>query len=340
MSELATNPRTGAGNVPAKLYRYIRAEGQRYVLLAVWAVEVVLFSILTPSNFLTAPNWANIIGYQNPSILLTLGLLFPLTAGDFDLSVAATMGFCSMLIAQLNVNMHVPIGAALMVGLLVGVAVGMVNALLAVNVGINGLIVTLGTGTVLNGFSLAITGGETIGGVSNSFVNLMMNSILGLPLLFYLTIGVAVALWYFLDMTPTGRRLLFVGHSATVAALSGIRVKRLRWSSFSIAGGMAALAAMANVGTVGAADPTSSNLYLLPAFAAAFLGATSISPGRFNIWGTVITTFFLVTGFTGLTLLGIANWIQYVFYGGVLVLAVVFERVFTKNAVGAEGTSI
>ena len=141
-------------------------------------------------------------------------------------------------------------------------------------------------------------------------------------------------LWYVLDLTPVGRRLLFVGNGAEVSRLSGISVGRLRWGALMLAGGGAGLAAVINVGIIGAADPTSSSGFLLPAYAAAFLGATTISPGRFNVPGTVITVFFLFTGFTGLQLLGVPAWVQQVFYGGALVIAVAFAQSAQTRRIG------
>jgi ribose transport system permease protein len=84
-------------------------------------------------------------------------------------------------------------------------------------------------------------------------------------------------------------------------------------------------------GTIGAADPNSGMTFLLPAFAAAFLGATSITPGRFNAWGTLIAVYFLVIGITGLTMLGIQTFVQNLFYGGALVLAVALSQLVRKR---------
>ena len=114
-------------------------------------------------------------------------------------------------------------------------------------------------------------------------------------------------LWYFLEYTALGRRLLFVGRSRSVARLSGIRVGRMRWGALVASATIAAAAGVLYAGITGAADPVSGASFLLPAFAAAFLGATSIVPGRFNPWGSFIAVYFLVTGITGLTLFGISR---------------------------------
>jgi ribose transport system permease protein len=308
--------------------------GQRLALPAVWVLTIVAFGIVEPQTFLTRHNFETIFSFQAVTLILTLGLLLPLTTGDFDLSIASNLGFSSMLVAVLNVNHHMPILSAVALALLAGVVIGLVNAFVVVVVGVNAFIVTLATGTVLSGLTLAVSDQATVAGVSNGLVSFFGYRIGGLTVAFYIAILLAVALWYLIDFTPVGRRLLFVGTGAEVARLSGVRVARLRWGALIGAAVFASFAGVVNVATVGAADPTSASGYLLPAYAAAFLGATTISPGRFNVWGTVVTVYFLVTGFTGLQLLGIASWIQQVFYGGALVIAVALAQVAARRRAG------
>jgi ribose transport system permease protein len=121
-------------------------------------------------------------------------------------------------------------------------------------------------------------------------------------------------------------RALFVGQSRDVAALSGIKSDRIRWGAFVLAGVVAALAGILYVGTTGSAGPASVGSFLLPAYAAIFLGATTIQPGRFNALGTGVAVLFLATGVAGLQLLGAQDYAQQLFYGGALVLAVTLSR--------------
>ena len=150
---------------------------------------------------------------------------------------------------------------------------------------------------------------------------------LGVPLGFYYALILCAILWYILSYSTAGRRLLFVGRGREVARLSGIAVDRVRLGGFVSSGLMGAIAGVLYVGTTGAADPSSGLTFLLPAFAAAFLGATSINPGRFNPWGTIISVYFLVTGITGLSILGVSTFVQDLFYGGALVIAVTLSQI-------------
>ena len=306
---------------------------ERFGLVAAWLVVVIVFGVLEPRTFLTQGNFATIFGSQAVLLVLTLGLLIPLTAGDYDVSIAGGLTLSAMIVATLNVNLGWPIGWAIVVALLVGAAIGCVNGCLVTFFDIDPLIVTLGMGTVLSGGVLWISNSNTISGVSQTLVNLVVGRrFLGISLEFYYGLALAVVLWYVFEYTALGRRLLFVGRGRSVSRLSGLRVQRLRVGAMVASGVISAGAGVLYVGTIGGADPTSGLSFLLPAFAAAFLGTTAIVPGRFNPWGSFVAVYFLVTGITGLTLLGVESFVQDVFYGGALVLAVVLSQIARRRS--------
>jgi ribose transport system permease protein len=300
---------------------------ERYALLAVWALTCVIFGILRPDTFLTTSNFTTIFGSQAILVVLTLALLVPLTAGDYDLSIAATMGLSAMTLAILNVNHGWSIWASILAALVVGAVVGLINGALVVLLDIDSLIATLGTSTFIAGVILWISNSQTISGISDTLINgVVIDRFLGIPLEFYYGIALGLVILYVFEFMPVGRRLLFVGRGRSVARLSGIRVARLRWGALVASGLISAVAGVLYTGTLGSADPTSSLSFLLPAFAAAFLGATTIMPGRFNPIGSIAAVYFLVTGITGLQLLGVQTFVQQLFYGGALVLAVALSQ--------------
>jgi ribose transport system permease protein len=311
---------------------------ERYALLLVWGVVIVVFGILRPDTFLTTSNFSTIFGSQAILVVLTLALLPPLPAGDYDLSVAATLTLSSMTLAILNVNHGWSIGAAIAAALAVGLVIGIINGALVVLLGIDSLIVTLGTSTFIAGVVLWVSNSLTISGVSQSLIDVVVvNRFLGVPLAFYYGIAVGLVMFYVFEYMPIGRRLLFVGRGRSVARLSGIRVVRLRWGAFMASGLISAFAGVLYAGTLGSADPTSGLSFLLPAFAAAFLGATTIMPGRFNPLGSIAAVYFLVTGITGLQLLGVQTFVQQLFYGGALVLAVALSQLARRRDAAAAG---
>jgi len=320
--------------------RNVGALLERFALLGAWGVVIVVFGILRPDTFLTSSNFSTIFGSQAVLVVLTLALLAPLTAGDYDLSVAATMGLAAMTLALLNVNHGWPLAAAIAAALAVGVVVGVINGAIVVFAEIDSLIATLGTSTFISGVILWMSDSQTISGVSNTLIDAVVaNRLFGIPLAFYYGIALGLVMFYVFEYMPLGRRLLFVGRGRSVARLTGIRVSRLRWAAFVASGAISAFAGVLYVGTLGSADPTSALSFLLPAFAAAFLGATTIMPGRFNPLGSIAAVYFLVTGITGLQLLGVQTFVQQLFYGGALVLAVALSQFARRRDAASAGAA-
>lgn len=300
---------------------------QRIALPVAWLILIIAFGIANPGVFLTAATFQTMLGSQAVLLVLTLALIVPLTAGDYDLSVAGVLTLSAMMIAILNVQHGWPIWAAILAAIAMGLVVGLINGLIMVFFGIESLIVTLGMGTLLNGITLWASDSATISGISSTLVDyVIVKRFAGISLAFYYAIALCAVLWWVFEYTSVGRRLLFVGRGRSVSKLSGVRVGRVRVGALMGSAALAALAGVLYAGNSGGADPTSGATLLLPAFAAAFLGATSIMPGRFNPWGTAIAVYFLVTGITGLQLMGVQSYVQQLFYGGALLVAVALSQ--------------
>lgn len=307
--------------------------GQRFALVVVWGVMILGFGLGLGSTFLSWSNFGIMFSSETVLLVLALGVVIPLTSGDFDLSVAAVLTFSAMVIAVLNVNHGWSIWVAIAVAIVVALAVGLINGLLIVLLGIESLIVTLATATILSGLSLWISNTSTITGTAPVLSNIVItDKFLGVSLQLYYGLVITAILWFFFEMTPSGRRLLFVGRGRSVARLSGVKVGRVRIYALMASAGLAGLAGVIFTGTTGGADPTSGDSFLLPAFAAAFLGSTTIRPGRFNPIGTLIAVYFLVTGITGLEQWGAQAYVQQLFYGGALLVAVAASRLVRKRS--------
>jgi ribose transport system permease protein len=231
------------------------------------------------------------------------------------------------MIGVLNVWHHMPILLVLLVVLAAGAVVGLFNALFIIYFRVPSLVVTLGSTSLMSGLVQWMTDSSTIGGVDDGLITAVVGlRLFGIPYAFYYSLVAAVAMWYVFDYTPLGRRLLFVGRGREVARLNGIAVDRVRLGALIMSAVMSAAAGILYAGVLGSADPYSGLNFLLPAFAAAFLGATTIQPGRFNPWGAVFAVYFLATGITGLSMLGIPLWVTNVLNGGALILAVTISQ--------------
>jgi ribose transport system permease protein len=310
----------------------LSGQAEKYGLIGAFIILLLVFNAVSPGRFLTWSNVSAVLGSQAVLVVLTLSLVITLATDMYDLSAASVLVFCNMLIAVLNVNLGVPIGWALLAALGAGIAVGCVNSFFIIQIGLNSLIVTLGVGTILNGLTLWISDSQTISGVSDQLVHLVaVYRLFGIPFEFYYGLITCIALWYVMDFTAIGRRLLFVGRSPQVARLTGIKVEKVQRNALIAAGVLNAFAGILYSGTTGAADPGSGLTFLLPGMAAAFFGSTSIVPGRFNPWGSIIAVYFLAFGISGVTIQGVQTFVQNLFYGGALVIAVTLSQLVKKS---------
>jgi ribose/xylose/arabinose/galactoside ABC-type transport system permease subunit/ABC-type sugar transport system substrate-binding protein len=310
----------------------------RYGLLVTWLLLIVFFSIARPEIFLSRANFANILGSQATLVMLTIGMIVPMTVGEFDVSMAGLVSACLMLIGVLNATYGWPIGLVVLMAFLLALLVGVINAFIVVKIGVNSLVVTLGVGTLLTGAAFGISGVSIIG-LSSILMTVARTKLFGIQMAFYYGLLLTVLLWYVQRFTPLGRNMYFTGANREVARLTGVQVDRLRALSLVASSLVAGFAAIILAGVLGSADPNAASGYLLPPFAAAFLGATAVTPGRFNPWGAFIAVYFLVTGIVGLQILGFAGWIEQVFYGGALVLAVVLSRIVSEKLKSSRSTA-
>ena len=303
---------------------------QAYAILVAWIVLFLIFSYLLPEVF---PTWRNVTSIANQkaaTVLLTLGLVFALSAGEFDLSIGGAVSLGAAIPAWLATDHHVPLIAGVFIALICAVIFGGINGLLSVKAKIPSLVVTLGTGTALGGIVSGIAGNTTMSVQSFSLVALAKHRIFGFYSAFWLMLVIAFIAWYVLEHTPVGRQLFFVGQGREVARLAGIRTNAYRYYALIFSSVLASLAGSMVLTTAGAAQSSIGKSYVLPAFAAAFLGSTAIRPGRFNVWGTVVAVYFLETGITGLQLKGFEVWITDVFYGLALVTGVLVATVASE----------
>jgi ribose transport system permease protein len=292
---------------------------------------IVGFSIGEPTTFATAANFKTIANTQAVLVMIALGVTVALAAGEFDLSVGSVTGFSGAVLAYLTSTHHWSSAAALVLTFAAVAVIGLLNALFVVHFRVNSLITTLGMGTFIGGIAVAIAGNTTIGNLPSAVTTPIGKSIDGVQAPVFLALGLVVVLWYVLEHTPLGRHLFFTGEGREAARLAGVRVNRLRVGSLVCSALAAWLAGVILAGQTDGAVTTFGQPFLLPAFAAAFLGATTIRPGRYNAWGTLFSVLLLAVGTTGLQLAGAADWVTDVFNGAALVLAVTFANLASRE---------
>jgi ribose transport system permease protein len=307
---------------------------ERFGLVFLLVAVVLFFSFYGPTGdvYGTWVNFRTILGNEAALSVLALAAMLPLIGGSFDLSVASIMLLADITTASATSHHGAPIGVAAAIAIAIGAAIGLVNGLVVAKAGVNALIATLGTATVITGIVQWYTGGLSIvTGIPDSLTRLVTTQWLGLPRIALFTIGAAVLIWYVLAHTPYGRYLEAVGSNRVAARLVGIDVDRVVVISFVLSGTFAAVAGVLQLAHDGSANPQIGANFLLPALAAAFLGATTIRPGRFNVLGTLVAVFFIAAFVQGLNYAGVQSWVQNVVNGTALVLAVGLTAVIGRR---------
>lgn len=308
-----------------------RRFSSRYAVVGIWILMTGLYAVLMPGKFLQQSTSHSIFASQQALVFLALAAMLTFVVGEFDLSIASTMGLPATLVPVLAVLHNWNLALACVVAVLCAALSGLVNGLLVVKVGVQALIVTLGSSTLLLGLASLVSMQTTVSGLSALFSNIALYQLFGLPVSFYYGLVLALILGYVLAFTPLGRHMTFVGANREVARLAGVPVDRLRIGSFVAGSTLAGVGGVILVASVGGYDSTSSPTYLLPAFASVFLGTAVVRPGRFNAIGTLVAIYFLATGIFGLQLLGYSGWIENVFYGLALIIAVSVSTVVRRR---------
>lgn len=324
---------TSQGSADERLRNLAVSVFSRYGLLIAWVVVIIVFGAIKPSVFLQARNFQTIFSERSILLILTLGMLPALSAAEFDLSVAATMGLSFVTLGWLNIMYSWPVFPAMAVALGAALLVGIVNSFVIIVLEVPSLVATLGMGTLLAGAALGINN-LIITGVSPGLVAAARTKVLGLQLIFFYALLLTLIVLYVFAYTPLGRYIYFVGAGRDVARLTGIRVNAIRAGTLIFGSVIAGFAGILLAGRNGSVDPNIAPPLLLPAFAGCFLGSTTITPGRFNAWGSFIAVYFLATGINGLQLVGISGWVEQVFFGAALIIGVVFSRLAGRRTAG------
>jgi ribose transport system permease protein len=307
----------------------------------VWIAIIIVFSIWVPDTFPTIDTAKQILNSNAITGLAALAITIPLAARVFDLSFAYTMTLSGVAVAKFVIG-GMPLGLAVLLGIGVGLAIGLINALVVVVAKIDSFIGTLATGSLILALITMITDDTPISDASltGGFSDIGQTDIGGITMpVFYFAIA-AVAIWYLLEHTATGRRLYATGFNPDASRLAGVPVDKLRFLSLVTCGTLAGASGIVLASTLGSGSPTAGTPYLLPAFAAVFLGATQLKNGRFNAGGTIIAVLLLGTGTTGLALAAAPTWSQSMFVGIVLIAALAVTGIQRRTAVASRGSGV
>jgi ribose transport system permease protein len=294
-----------------------------YGLVLLTLFLILLFSILLPDTFPTLLNARSIVSDKAIIMLLSLGVMIPMSAGRIDLTVGYGIVLWHILAISLQTLYGFPWIIAVLVVLVLGAIMGLLNGLLVEVAKIDSFIATLGTGTILYALALWHSGGrQIVGVVPDAFYALNSTMIFGLPITGYYVIIIALIMYVVYEYLPVGRYLYAIGASPKAAALNGIPVRKYVMASFIASGLFTALAGVLLAAKLRIGQASVGLEYLLPALVGAFLGSTTIKPGRVNVWGTMIGVLILAVGISGIQQFGGSFWVEPLFNGVTLLIAI------------------
>lgn len=294
-----------------------------YGLVLLTGFLIILFSILLPDTFPTVLNLRAILSDKSIIALLSLAAMVPMVAGRIDLTVGYGIVLWHILVISLQTQLGLPWPVAVLIVLALGVITGVLNGILVEVARIDSFIATLGTGTILYALALWHTGGrQMVGVLPDGFYALNGTFIFGLPITAFYVLGLSLLMWLVLDYTPVGRYLYAIGANQRAAELNGIPTQKFVLGAFVTSGLLTAIAGVLLASKLRIGQASVGLEFLLPALVGAFLGSTTIKPGRVNVWGTIIGVMILAVGISGIQQFGGSFWVEPLFNGATLLIAI------------------
>jgi ribose transport system permease protein len=296
-----------------------------YGLVILTVFLLVGFSLVLPDTFPTMLNFRAIVSDKAIIAILSLAAMIPMAAGRIDLTVGYGIVLWHILAISLQTIYGLPWPVAVLVVLVLGAIVGFLNGMLVEVAKIDSFIATLGTGTVLYALALAHTGGrQMVGLLPQGFyaINGTFVTSLGLPVTGFYVLAIVILLWLVLEYTPIGRYLYAIGANQRAAELNGIPTRKYVIGAFISSGVLTALAGVILASKLRIGQASVGLEFLLPALVGAFLGSTTIKPGRVNVWGTMIGVAILAIGISGIQQFGGSFWVEPMFNGVTLLVAI------------------
>lgn len=305
---------------------------ESYALVLGLAGLIVCFSVLpaTSSSFPTVINVQNLLATQTVIGIAAIAMMIPLICGQFDITIGAVLGISSYATAS-ALHHGVALAPAIAIAIAICVVIGCLNGFIVAYLKANSIIITLAMGTFLTGMVSLYSKDQTLVGIPKSLSRFGTGYWLEIPRATWILLVGAILIWYMLRSSVFGRRLLMTGANPRAAELNGVPTRWVTFSSFVLSSTLAGVAGVIALSLTGSASPTVGPGYTLPAVSAAFLGSTTIRPGRFNVPGTIVGVFFVGVIVNGFTLAGAADWVDPVFNGASVVVAVTVSTILRNR---------
>ena len=304
---------------------------------------LVLCIVLTiqTDTFLTADNGLNVLRQTAVNICIATGMtLIVLTAG-IDLSVGSVLALCGAIAAGLLKSGFTIPSADLFIGftivgvilaaILIGAALGFFNGFVITKFKVPPFVATLAMLTIARGFTMLYTKGQPISNLGTDFAVIGTGWWLGIPVPVWIAAAVVLFAVFITQKTKLGRYIYAIGGNETAAKFSGINITKVKITVYAMAGALAAVGGIIVTSRLDSAQPNAGTSYELDAIAAVVIGGTSLSGGKGTVWGTVMGAIIIGVLNNGLVLMNVSPFWQQVVKGGVILLAVIIDKLGDKK---------
>jgi ribose/xylose/arabinose/galactoside ABC-type transport system permease subunit len=290
------------------------------------AAVLGLFAALRFTTFVTGDNFAIILQQTAVIGVAALGMTLVIIAGGIDLSVGSIIALGSVVIALL-LQRGVSPSLAILGGVGASALCGACSGLLITRLGLLPFVVTLGMMGALRGAAKGLSGEQPVYPDETWLTGLMqLGGRSGLPPGVWLLLGLAVLLALALRYTRFGRHLFAVGSNEATARLCGVPVQRVKLGVYILGGAFAGIGGVLQFAYLTGGDPTTASGLELNVIAAVVIGGASLSGGQGTIAGTLVGALIMSVVANGCTKLGLSNWVQEIVTGGIIIAAVLLDR--------------
>jgi ribose transport system permease protein len=323
---------------PGKGAPWHRKLTSNYGMVILTAILFIVFTLLRPNTFASLLNFQLLASGKSVLLILALAVTIPMIAGKIDLSIGYGVGLWQVMALSWQLQ-GIDYRVVILMCLVGGAIVGLLNALLVELAQVDAFIATLATAQVIFAITYWYTGGRQVtdsGGVrAQAFDDLSRWSLGPIPGPFVIALALGLIIWVVLEFLPVGRYLYAVGANPAAASLTGIPRRRYVVGAMASSGVLTAIAGVLLASRqAGVAQVNIGPEYLLPALAAAFLGSTTIRPGRVNALGTILGVTIATIGISGLQQLLPGNFfLEPLFNGLTLVAAITIASLASRRRV-------
>ena len=305
--------------------------GDRIIRLQVLMLVavLVLFSLTLGGRFFSVGNFQSIASQLPVLGLLALGMGVTMLTGGINLSIIASANACSLLMATLIVahpDQPQWIALALLAGLALAVAIGVVNGVLIAMIGVSPILATLGTMTLIAGLNILLSDGAVISGFPPLIQMLGNGDVAGVPLSLLLFLAVAALMWLLLERTTLGRAILLLGSNEKATRFSGVNTTRVTIVVYILSALMSWGAALLMMSMFNSAKAGYGESWLLVTILASVLGGINPDGGFGRIPGLILALIVLQMLESGLNLLGVSSYLTMALWGGVLILFIALQH--------------